>query len=1097
NQAYAQDIRDLDSIEALKSKWEEVKKEGLSAGDVEKLTDKLKELGGDNIEGTGVGELLDSMNANAGRLAKLKDAGDKLEKTISLVEKFKNLKTGDEFDAKDTLEALSDTIKFLADLMEEVPPPFGIIVGPMLKAYAEAIDNSATHAAAIQAATNAKNEAIAAAGGKTPEAAEPEEADDSFEWNVYPYPNCPECELEWWMAGNAAARASALEGAYERAQGEADAMSRQAEETRDRLVSEGYRETTAERMANEQEVLFEGEPTKLIDAFNRLLPEVQRLKEKFENAEEHAEKMRQIFLDCLEDCLKKAREEYGYIPGYDLGQGEPISYAIGSLADLKEIRIGNENPEWCKTTDGNPRSVPIDSVDPRDLPLPGTTGPPDKMGPPGEGGAPGTITPPGTQLDPSDEIEYLERLLTQIGIILQEEELTDEEFAQIEDRVRQIDKRLEELNSQLEEDAEDPRDVEEPETTQPSEPFVPTVTIYVKAKTDVLMGVQDAAQAVVKRQFKFFSASVENPALPGDGADKPQTDHNLGPIQGTTDEKGNLTLKVPMTALGVNPHAEQPLSSIGGPAFQVTVDTTPQSSVNVKVAGDDLQIAAGGIPDSAQQFLVDASKINGSVFLTFTFPTSMEGSMNKVLVTIPGVVNIEINFCRTKRVTLDDPYFVGKGGWGQSYDDQWAIKRVGFTDGEDSAWNKLGANPQPVIVAVIDSGLDWNHLDFDWKNLWQNPNEIPNNGKDDDGNGYIDDIIGWDFMANSNKPWDHDGHGTIVSGIIAATQNNGIGIAGINPHALIMVCKALNNFGNTRASYLAKAIVYAVDNGAQVINMSVGGENLTQIEQEAVAYAEQNGVLIVVASGNESVNVEGLGLASIDGVLTVASTGLDDKRSVFSNWGSQIDIAAPGIEVLGLRARLTDTMQDIPGVEYVNGASFVGEDNRYYRGSGTSFSAPLVTGIASLVMSKHPEYTGAQVAQILKQSATDIDVPGVDQYSGYGLVNAAAALMADPEYYLEARISQIQGVQEGDNIYLEVVGTAIGSEFKEAWIELGEGETPQSWKKIIVVPQAVEEGRLGLIPSSNFTKPGFWTVRVIVQDREGNTRESRGSVEIE
>jgi subtilisin family serine protease len=190
-------------------------------------------------------------------------------------------------------------------------------------------------------------------------------------------------------------------------------------------------------------------------------------------------------------------------------------------------------------------------------------------------------------------------------------------------------------------------------------------------------------------------------------------------------------------------------------------------------------------------------------------------------------------------------------------------------------------------------------------------------------------------------------------------------------------------------------------------------------------------------------------------------------------------------------------MRDIPGVEYVNGASFVGEDNRYYRGSGTSFSAPIVTGIASLVMSKHPEYTGTQVAQILKHSATDIDVPGVDQYSGYGLVNASAALTADPDYYLEARITQIQGIQEEDKIFLEVVGTAIGSEFQQAWIELGEGQAPESWKKITGVPQAVEEGRLGLIPSSSFTKPGFWTVRVIVQDREGNTRESRGSVEIE
>ena len=131
NKARADDIRDLDSIEALKSKWDEVKEGGLGAGDIKKLTDKLKELGGDDIDGTGVGQLLDGMNANAERLAKLKDAGDKLEKTIALVEKFKDLGTGDQFDGKATMEALAATIKFMSDLMEEVPPPFGTIAGPV------------------------------------------------------------------------------------------------------------------------------------------------------------------------------------------------------------------------------------------------------------------------------------------------------------------------------------------------------------------------------------------------------------------------------------------------------------------------------------------------------------------------------------------------------------------------------------------------------------------------------------------------------------------------------------------------------------------------------------------------------------------------------------------------------------------------------------------------------------------------------------------------------------------------------------------------------------------------------------------------------
>src|SRR5690606_9959570 len=221
-----------------------------------------------------------------------------------------------------------------------------------------------------------------------------------------------------------------------------------------------------------------------------------------------------------------------------------------------------------------------------------------------------------------------------------------------------------------------------------------------------------------------------------------------------------------------------------------------------------------------------------------------------------GLYSIEENLCRTKlQGAPNDPHFEGKGAWGQAHDDQWAIKRVGLTGEADSAWARLGANPRDVVVAVIDSGLDWNHADFDWGNIWNNPGEIPDNGVDDDGNGYVDDVIGWDFLGQNNKPWDHDGHGTLTAGIIAADSDNGVGIAGINPHARIMVLKALNAFGNSRASFIAHAIRYAADNGARVVNLSVGGPGLTGIERDAVAYARSKGVLIVAASGNDGTEI--------------------------------------------------------------------------------------------------------------------------------------------------------------------------------------------------------------------------------------------------
>ncbi|MGP5761546.1 S8 family peptidase [Pseudomonas aeruginosa] len=418
---------------------------------------------------------------------------------------------------------------------------------------------------------------------------------------------------------------------------------------------------------------------------------------------------------------------------------------------------------------------------------------------------------------------------------------------------------------------------------------------------------------------------------------------------------------------------------------------------------------------------------------------------------------------------------------------------MGLTSGQDSAWNLLGDNPQPVVVAVIDTGLDWHHQDFNWNNLWRNAGEIPDNGIDDDNNGYVDDVIGWDFFANSNKPWDHDGHGTLVAGIVAADTGNGTGMAGINPHARIMVLKALNSFGHTRASYLAKAIVYAVDNGARIINMSVGGQELGTIEREAIDHAISKGVLVVVAAGNEGVEVSNYGIAGLGGVLTVAATDLNDKRAAFSNWGTPIDIAAPGVEVLGLRARRTDTMRDIAGVEYVNGANYVGGDKRYYRASGTSFAAPIVAGVASLLFSQDPSLTAVEVKRMLLNSARDIETPGRDNLSGWGLVDARAALKADREYFIAAAISGVEVVPGADGQpQVQVLGTADANRIKSFVVELGAGEEPASFKKGSS-PQAsaVVDGVVGVIPAAELAGSTVWILRLTVEHADGSSRETR------
>jgi len=197
---------------------------------------------------------------------------------------------------------------------------------------------------------------------------------------------------------------------------------------------------------------------------------------------------------------------------------------------------------------------------------------------------------------------------------------------------------------------------------------------------------------------------------------------------------------------------------------------------------------------------------------------------------------------RAQTEMLEPPtnhYFTRQGSWGQKYADQWGLHRIGFDGSPQSAWRLVKRSSAPVVVAIIDTGLDWNHKNIDWESLWRNP-QSTGPGQP----GHAQDVIGRDFLDRDNKPWDYDGHGTFIAGLIAGSWNDKTGIAGINPFARLMTLKAINNFGHTRASYIAEAITYAADHGARVINLSVGGKQITKIEQVAIDYAVAKGVVI-------------------------------------------------------------------------------------------------------------------------------------------------------------------------------------------------------------------------------------------------------------
>ncbi|MEN6430447.1 MAG: S8 family serine peptidase [Coriobacteriales bacterium] len=263
----------------------------------------------------------------------------------------------------------------------------------------------------------------------------------------------------------------------------------------------------------------------------------------------------------------------------------------------------------------------------------------------------------------------------------------------------------------------------------------------------------------------------------------------------------------------------------------------------------------------------------------------------------------------------NDPYFPS----------QWALENTGQTGGTPDAdidapeaWAGKGSGSSDVIVAVVDTGIDITHEDLK-DNIWRNVGEIPGNGRDDDRNGYIDDVNGFDFSMYDNTVYDQsdgDQHGTHVAGIIGAAGDNGKGVAGINHDVTIMPVKFLGPWGGGEFEG-AEAIVYAVDNGAQVINCSWGG-SYSQLIEEALQYAAAHGVVVCAAAGNDSMDIDEnrdyFFPASSDAtsVITVASTDHNDEISYFSNFGDEtVELAAPGEEV-------TSTLPyDVAGV-YVN-----------------------------------------------------------------------------------------------------------------------------------------------------------------------------------
>ncbi|MAT95446.1 MAG: hypothetical protein CME59_23000 [Halioglobus sp.] len=431
----------------------------------------------------------------------------------------------------------------------------------------------------------------------------------------------------------------------------------------------------------------------------------------------------------------------------------------------------------------------------------------------------------------------------------------------------------------------------------------------------------------------------------------------------------------------------------------------------------------------------------------------------------------------------NEPYFTSTGSFAQGVEDLWGLKRIGLY----SADRGRGADPTPVTVAVIDSGLDADHPDLQGM-VWRNSGETPDNGIDDDDNGLVDDVNGWNFIHNNSDTRDAAGHGTIVAGIIGAVPNNGIGIAGVNPWARIMPIKVTNYHGLGSSVDIAAGVSYAVRNGAKVINISMGGHAFSETEQAAIIYAQENDVLVVVAAGNDGTDAAGVWPAALDNVITVAALAPGDARAAYSNWGAPVDIAAPGSNILSLRARYTDPLA-FASADYQPGDNIVGDRRILYHVSGTSFAAPFVAGVASLIRAYSPELDAASVRRMLLQSAADLGKPGVDPLTGYGLLDAAAALSLSPDFFIEALIQQPQPVQKDGEVVVAFIGTADADRFESAVVEIGEGESPERWRRIgKALGSPVRSGVLAEVSASELREAPRWTIRLTVTHGNGQTR---------
>jgi thermitase len=425
------------------------------------------------------------------------------------------------------------------------------------------------------------------------------------------------------------------------------------------------------------------------------------------------------------------------------------------------------------------------------------------------------------------------------------------------------------------------------------------------------------------------------------------------------------------------------------------------AKVGAKVEED---FTARGIDGLQVVQLPEGTDVQSAVKLYKSNPDVLYAEPDYVISIIPDETGPIIHDGNSPQILSnpDDSYF----------SNQWSFDNTGQTGGTvdadidaPEAWaNTTGSDS--VVVAVIDTGVLYNHNDLS-SNIWNNKGEIPDNGVDDDGNGYIDDIRGWNFVNSTNDPVDDQEHGTHVSGIIGAVGNNALGVAGVSWHVKIMPLKAFDQYGQGSTLDAIKAIEYANANGASVISNSWGGPDPSQALKDAI---DASPAVVVCAAGNGNGNDNDFfpvypASYSSPNIISVTATDNNDTLASFSNIGlSSVDLAAPGTNILS--------------------TYYLGN---YVTMSGTSMATPHVSGVVVLVKAMNPSLTSTQIKNIIL-STVDVKSSLSGKVASGGRLNAYNAVMAS-----NPPVADFIGTPRSGTSPITVVFTDLSANTPTSW----------------------------------------------------------------